>query len=104
MTSTSVTLNAEIDPDNAPTSYYFQYGTSAAYGESVPLAPGVALGSGKGDVGASVHLQGLAAGTVYHYRVVAVGESGGEVVTVMGPDEKFTTQAVGSRVLAARWS
>ncbi len=96
VTSSSVTLNAEIDPDNAPTSYYFQYGTSTAYGESVPLAPGVALGSGKGDVGVSVHLQGLAAGTVYHYRVVAVGESGGEVVTVGGPDETFTTQAVGS--------
>ncbi len=96
VTSTSVTLNAEIDPDNAPTSYYFQYGTSTAYGESVPLAPGVALGSGKGDVGVSVHLQGLAAGTVYHYRVVAVGESGGEVVTVVGSDETFTTQAVGS--------
>ncbi len=97
VTSTSVTLNAEIDPDNAPTSYYFQYGTSSAYGESVPLAPGVALGSGKGDVGASVHLQGLTAGRVYHYRVVAVGESGGEVVSVAGPDETFTTQAVGSQ-------
>ncbi len=96
VTSTSVTLNAEIDPDNASTSYYFQYGTSTAYGESVPLAPGVAFGSGKGDVGVSVHLQGLAAGMVYHYRVVAVGESGGEVVTVTGSDETFTTQAVGS--------
>jgi hypothetical protein len=96
VTSSSVTLNAEIDPDNAPTSYYFQYGTSTAYGESVPLAPGVAFGSGKGDVGVSVHLQGLAAGMVYHYRVVAVGESGGEVVTVAGSDKTFTTQAVGS--------
>jgi hypothetical protein len=96
VTSASVTLNAEIDPDNAPTSYYFQYGTSAAYGESVPLAPGVALGSGKGDVGVSVHLQGLAAGTAYHYRVVAVSESDGEVVTVVGSDETFATQAIGS--------
>jgi WD40-like Beta Propeller Repeat len=95
VTSTSATLNAAIDPDNAPTTYYFQYGTSTTYGESVPLPPGVALGSGKGDLGVSVHVQGLTAGTVYHYRVVAVSETGGEVVTVDGVDETFTTQAAG---------
>lgn len=95
LTSGSVTLGAEIDPNNAPTTYYFQYGTSAAYGESVPLPPGVALGSGEGDVGVSVHLQGLTAGTVYHYRVVAVSETGGEVVTADGGDQTFTTQVAG---------
>ncbi len=95
VTSTSVTLNAEVDPNNSPTSYYFQYGTSAAYGESVPLAPGAELGSGKGYVGASVHLQGLATGAAYHYRVVAVG-NGVASRDVMGADEKFTTQAGGS--------
>ena len=33
----------------------------------------------------SVHLQGLAAGTTYHYRVVAVSEPGGEPVTTKAP-------------------
>ena len=98
VTSASATLNAEIDPNNGPTSYYFQYGTSALYGESVPLPPGAALGSGKGNLSVSVHLQGVTAGSVYHYRVVAVGEAGGEVVTVVGSDETFTTQATGSEL------
>jgi hypothetical protein len=92
VTSVSATLNAEIDPNNAPTTYYFQLGTGASYDESVPAAPGAVLGSSKGDLNASVHLQGLRAGTVYHYRVVAVDETGGEVVVVDGPEESFTTQ------------
>jgi hypothetical protein len=96
VTAGSATLNAAIDPNNSPTSYYFQYGTSASYAQSVPLPPGVALGSDKGDLNASVHIQGLAAATVYHYRVIAVGEDGGEIVTVEGPDQTFTTQGTGS--------
>jgi hypothetical protein len=95
VTATSATLNAVIDPNNNPTTYYFQYGTSASYGQSVPLPPGVALGSSKGDLNVSVQVQGLVAGTVYHYRVVAVGESGGETVPVLGSDETFTTQQSG---------
>ena len=35
--STSATLEATIDPHNAPTTYYFQYGPSVAYGEKAPL-------------------------------------------------------------------
>lgn len=98
VTATSVTLNAELDPNDEPTTYYFQYGTSTAYGTAVPAPPGVAAGSGKGDLPVSVHLQGLAAGTTYHYRVVAVGELGGEPVTVDGPDQTFATQTASSEV------
>jgi hypothetical protein len=97
VTSVSVTLGAEIDPDNAPTSYYFQYGTSASYESSVPAPPGLSVGSGKGEVGVSVHLQGLAAATTYHYRVVAVAE-GAEPVVVESPDQAFTTQAAGTEI------
>jgi hypothetical protein len=92
--STSVTFNATVNPHGAPTSYYFQYGTSTEYGS---LAPGAALGSGEGDVEVSQHMQqGLSAGTVYHYRVVAVSElAPGEFETFAGPDETFTTQTAG---------
>ena len=96
VTSASATLGAAIDPHNASTSCYFEYGTSAGYGTSVPAPPGIGLGSGKGDVAVSVHLQGLAAGTVYHYRVVALSEVEGEPVTVEGPDQTFTTQGSGT--------
>jgi hypothetical protein len=94
--SASATLNANIDPNNAATTYYFQYGTSAGYGSETPVPAGV-VGSGKGDVEVSQHVQGLISGTVYHYRVVVLSEpAAGEPFMEAGPDETFTTQgAVG---------
>ena len=97
VTSGSATLDATIDPHGAPTSYYFQYGTSTSYGASVPLAPGLGLGSGEGDLSVNIHIHGLVEGTTYHYRVVVVGEPGGELVTVEGADETFTTQAAANQ-------
>jgi hypothetical protein len=95
VTSASVTLDAAIDPHGVPTSSYFEYGTSVSYGSTAPALPGVDLGAGEGAQSLSVHVQGLAAGTVYHYRVVAVGELEGAPVTVDGPDQTFITQATG---------
>ncbi|HEV2944018.1 MAG TPA: hypothetical protein VGX26_02755 [Solirubrobacteraceae bacterium] len=94
--STSATLGSSIDPNHAPTSYYFQYGTSTAYEHQAPAAP-ASLGSGKGDVQVpGEHVQSLAPGTVYHYRVVAistltVGHAPTHVV-FDGPDQTFETQ------------
>jgi WD40-like Beta Propeller Repeat len=104
--STSATLEASIDPNRAHTTYYFQYGPSVGYGEDAPLLtpsePGGALvGSGEGDVQLSQHVHvGLSAGTVYHYRVVAVSElevSSGvfKAEEFDGPDQTFTTQSAG---------
>jgi hypothetical protein len=94
----SATLNATIDPDGASTTYYFQYGKTSAYEEGdVPIlsasAPdGALLGSGQGDVEVGQHVQGLQAGAVYHYRVVAVSELGGQLESFAEPDHTFTTQ------------
>jgi hypothetical protein len=95
--ATSVTLNATIDPNNASTTYFFQYGTSSAYGTDAPAPPGLLLGTGTGDVETSpLHLQGLTAGTVYHFRAVAVSElEPGVFVAFDGSDSTFTTQAAG---------
>ena len=94
----SATLSAKIDPNNAPTTYYFQYGTSASYGSAAPAPPGAPVGSGKGDVEVSRHVQGLSAASTYHYRVVAVSEPApGETEAFFGPDQTFITQAVGTR-------
>ncbi len=98
VTSTSATLEAEVNPNNSPTGYYVEYGTTTSYGSSIPAAPGVSVGSGEVFVGVSVHLQGLAPGTSYHYRVVAVNEPEGERLTAESPDEMFTTQAAGTEV------
>jgi len=101
VSSTALTLGATVDPDGAPTSYYFQYGKSSEYEAEAPLAPGTQIGSGGEAVTVSRHLQGLSAGTVYHYRVVAVSElevKPGvlESVTFPGPDHEIATQGAGS--------
>jgi hypothetical protein len=105
VTADSATLQAAIDPNNVATSYYFQYSTSSTTGcdanpsscTSSPAAPGEPLGLGKGDVEVRpLHLQGLAANTIYHYRVVAVSEPEGVALTVEGEDHTFTTQRPGS--------
>ncbi len=96
VTADSATLHAAIDPHNVATSYYFQYGIGADYGADVPAAPGAAIGAGEGDVEVAQHVQGLQAGTVYHYRVVALSEvTVGHVQEFDGPDHTFTAQVVG---------
>jgi hypothetical protein len=97
ISSSSATLEASVNPHNAPTSYYFQYGKSLEYEAQAPLAPGAALGSGEGDVEVLRHLQGLSPSTLYHYRVVAVSElKPGELETFAAADQTFVTQAAGS--------
>ncbi len=96
VTTVSATLQAAIDPHGAATNYYFQYGTTTEYGSTLPAAPGLSLGSGEGDLNVSVHLQGLTPATVYHYRVLAAAEVGGETVVFEGPDQTFATQALGN--------
>jgi hypothetical protein len=96
VTGDSATLEASINPHNAPSTYYFQYGTDTSYGTVVPGAPGIELGSGEGDVEVSRHVQSLTAGTVYHYRVVAVSEpEPGRFETFDGADQTFATQIAG---------
>jgi hypothetical protein len=106
--STSATLTATIDPNEAPTTYYFQYGTEnteACSGNpslctEVPSAPGVAIGSGTNDVNVTPqHLQGLEPDTTYHYRVVAVSGLAGGVQVFDGPDRSFSTQRTGESLL-----
>jgi hypothetical protein len=92
VTATSARLSAAIDPNGAATSYYFQYGRTAAYGTTVPALPGGSL-AGTGAQSVSTFVEGLAPGVEYHYSVVASSEPGGELVTVESPDHTFTTQS-----------
>jgi hypothetical protein len=89
---TSATFQAKINPEGSETTYRFEYGTSAAYGSSVPVPDGIA-GSGTAGVTVSAHPQDLLPSTEYHYQVVAVVASRGE--TVPGGDGTFITQPAG---------
>jgi DNA-binding beta-propeller fold protein YncE len=94
VTATSATLGAELNPHGKATAYRFEYGTSAAYGTTVPIPDGSA-GSGEGDVTRTAQIQGLEPLATYHYRVVAENELG----VTEGPDQTFITQGAGSSLL-----
>jgi hypothetical protein len=69
--------------------YYFEYGLSGKYGQTVPASPGNDAGSGGGPQEvAPVQLSGLKYATaVYHYRLVVSTPEG----KAYGQDERFTT-------------
>jgi hypothetical protein len=67
VTATSADLHAVLNPHEAETEYFFEYGESIGYGSSTP--PGT-IPAGNADEGVEAHLTGLNGG-VYHFRVVA---------------------------------
>jgi len=79
--SSSAVLNGTVSPNGLTTTYYFEYGTTTAYG--------LVTGSWTTDADASVSatVGGLSAETTYHYRLVATNSSG----TSYGPDRSFQT-------------
>jgi hypothetical protein len=80
-------LEATIDPSFRATTYRFDYGASTAYGQSLPAAPGGALGPDGIEHAVTVDLSGLDPATRYHYRVVATNAVG----TTTSADRTFTT-------------
>jgi hypothetical protein len=87
VTGTSATLDGTVNPETTAMTCQFQYGTSAAYGSTVPcIGP---LGSGAADLAVSGQLTGLQKGDTYHYRIVAAAASG----TGNGADATFTVPA-----------
>jgi hypothetical protein len=90
----SAQLNAEVNPGDGSTSYYFEYGTGGSYESRTPTAVLPAVDDTQHAVSATI--EGLAAETEYHYRIVAHNEAG----TTPGPGSAFTTQpATGPLVL-----
>jgi len=83
----SASLTGLVNQRGQTTNYYFQYGTSRAYGALTPLTP---AGSGTKNIPVSEPVSGLAPVTTYHFRLVAVGASG----TARGADRTFKTTAV----------
>jgi hypothetical protein len=84
VTITTATLNGKVNPHGAPTTSFFQYGTTLAYGSRTPDA---SAGAGNAAVGASAPIAGLGPNTKYHYRLVATNSVG----TTVGGDHTFTT-------------
>ncbi len=86
VTLASATLNATVNPNGGEVSECkFEYGTTKSYGSSVPCSS--LPGSGSSPVAVSASLTGLAADTIYHFRISATNPSG----TSKGADQKFIT-------------
>lgn len=83
----SVSLGAEINPENSETTYFFEYGKTATY-SSKTSGGSLPKGLAPEEAGPEAVTE-LEPGTTYHYRVVATNSAG----TVEGPDETFTTTA-----------
>jgi alpha-tubulin suppressor-like RCC1 family protein len=96
----SATFFGMIDPDHLATTYHYEYTSESAYMQAVAEGrPNPYIGghstpdehAGSGTIREtlpSTHVSELAAGTTYHYRLVASNEAG----TRYGQDETFTTE------------
>ena len=92
--TTSATASGTVNPNGLSTSWYFEYGTSTAYGKKTATR---SAGSGTTNVQVSATLTGLTPGTTYHYRLVAVNGDG----TTRGADGVFTTSSAPVAVTGA---
>lgn len=78
----TATLSGTVATGGQATAYFFEYGTSGTYGNITPIAQ--STGSTQGVLAA---ITGLKAGTRYHYRLVAINDSGSS----FGADRTFRT-------------
>jgi phosphodiesterase/alkaline phosphatase D-like protein len=86
LAQTSATLNATVDPNGSEVkACTFQYGTTTAYGASVPCS--AVQGAGTSPVAVSAAVTGLTPNTTYHYTLSATNALG----TGEGADRTFTT-------------
>lgn len=85
--SGSAILTGSVNPEGSGTSYYFQYGPTAAYGAQTGISE---AGAGKSTLTVRVPIAGLQPLTVYHYRLVAVNGAG----AAFGGDRSLLTTRV----------
>lgn len=83
----SATLTGSVNPHASNTTYYFQFGTTSAYGAQTGLA---VAGAGAAAVPVSAAVTGLEPFTVYHYRLIAVNATGAST----GVERTFKTAKV----------
>jgi DNA-binding beta-propeller fold protein YncE len=91
ITTNSAFLHGTINPFGSQSTYYFEYGTTTAYGSRVPLANDGVAGNGRGPVQVSHQITALSPNTQYHYRLVGTNSAG----TSGGEDVILTTDSAG---------
>jgi hypothetical protein len=114
---TSATLAAQLDPENHPTTYHFEYdsapyeegeediGTSPPHGTAVPVPEATLAASGFDPEEVQAGIEGLIPSTAYHARLVATNHCNdaepAEECTVYSEDATFTTRP--AVAIEAQW-
>ena len=75
---TTAEIVGEVNPRWGDTTWYFEWGPTAAYGNKAPVTPGNA-GSGNSAVPVAAQLSELIQGVTYHFRLVATNQYGTNV-------------------------
>jgi hypothetical protein len=84
VTGSEATLNGKINPSGQATTYHFNYGTTASYGEESSPA---SAGSGSTAISEVANITGLSPATTYHFQMVAENATGPNA----GADRTFRT-------------
>jgi hypothetical protein len=95
ITTTTATINATVNANNASTNILVEYGLTAAYGSTKITTP--ATTSGNIGTAVSAGLTLLTQATVYHYRVRAINS----VDTTFSTDMVFTTMPTSIQDIAS---
>jgi phosphodiesterase/alkaline phosphatase D-like protein len=85
----TATVNGSFDAGGLDTHYFFEWGSTNAYGNVTSAPPGLDAGSPAGSTSVSAVLSGLAPYGLYHFRVIASNSLG----TSYGADETVRTNA-----------
>ena len=89
VTRGSVTLNGHVNPDSSQTTYWFEYGTTANFGQVTTFQ---SASDGNGSIAVSAPVSGLNPLTKYYFRINAQNQYG----TVNGSTQSFTTSGPAS--------
>lgn len=84
VSQTSEALSGTVDPDGVDTTYYFEWGTTSAFGSTSPLTD---AGNGTSPIPVTVTITGLRPDTTYGFSLVAENDLG----TSVGTTGTFTT-------------
>ena len=85
---TGANLTGAVNPLGSLTTYRFEYGSTTAYGQQVPVLLEGPVGSGQQERPVSATVSGLQTGATYHYRLVATSTGG----VTYGADATFSTR------------
>ncbi len=89
VTSTTATVNGNVNANNTTCTVSFEYGTTTSYGSTKAATPASVTGTTATNI--TAQLTGLTPNTLYHYRIKVVAGS----TTYFGSDQTFNTLTTG---------